>query len=248
MELTILGCGGGVPRPGGALCGQLVSHGDSRIWVDAGSGTLGVLLKYAAIADIDTVVISHRHFDHFLDLYAFAYAREQLTEVDPTTPRFRLVGPPDFLEHAKGLTGMRSTLDAVLDWTPIVPGDSVQLGAVRLDTALMRHGVPTLGMRFCAGDRTIAYSADTGPCDELVEIARDADVLVCEAMYGADAPGEPVHLSARDAGEHAERAEARSLLLTHVWYERDLDAACAAARQAYGGPVSAAAADDVLRI
>jgi ribonuclease BN (tRNA processing enzyme) len=246
MEITILGCGGGVPRPGGALCGQLVSHGERRIWVDAGSGTLGVLLRYAGIADIDTVVISHRHFDHFLDLYPFAYAREKLAETQPGTPRFRLIGPPDFLAHAERLTGPGG-LDDVLDWTPLELGGSTPIGDVTLDTASMRHGVPTLGMRFTAGGRTIAYSADTGPCDALVDIGRDADVLVCEATYGAGEPGEPMHLSARQAGEHAERAGARSLVLTHTWYQHDLDEVVAAARAVYGGDVAAATAGETIR-
>lgn len=235
MELTVLGCGGGVPLPGGALCGHLLTHDDQKIWVDAGNGTLGELLKYASITDIDAVIISHRHFDHFLDLYPFSYAREQLAELGEL-PSCRLIAPPDFLEYAEQIDG----LQWFLDWTPLEPGDSLDLGGMAMQTAAMTHGVPTLGMRFTAGDRTIAYSADTGPCDELIEIARDADVFVCEAMFGAGAVSSPLHLSAQQAGEHAQRAGAKSLTLTHVLYLNDLDAAVAAARSAYDGPVTAA--------
>jgi ribonuclease BN (tRNA processing enzyme) len=109
----------------------------------------------------------------------------------------------------------------------------------------MRHSVPTLGMRFSAGGKVISYSADTADCAELTEIARDSDVFVCEAMFGGTEVIGDDHLNEREAGEHAQRAGAKSLVLTHVWYENDLDAVCKAARSAYDGPVTAAAPDDV---
>ena len=248
MELTILGCGGGVPRPGGAACGHLLTHGGTKVWVDAGNGTLGQLLRYARADEIDAVVISHRHWDHFLDLYPFTLARRGLDHDAPAKAPFRLIGPPDLLPHMERLVGGAGAFDGILRWEPLEPGQSTRIDDIALETLPMTHLVPTLGMRFTAGDRTIAYSADTGPCQELVEIGRGADVLVCEAMYGAEQPGDPVHLSAQQAGEHAERAGAKSLVLTHVWHELDLDAACDAARTAYQGPVNAAGPDDVLRV
>jgi ribonuclease BN (tRNA processing enzyme) len=248
VELTILGCGGGVPLPGGALCGHLLTHGDTKIWVDAGNGTLGQLLRHARADEIDAVVISHRHWDHFLDLYPFALARWGLDDESPATPPFRLIAPPDFLAHAEQLVGGAGAFDGIVEWEPLEPGKSVRFGEVTLDTLPMRHGVPTLGMRFSAAGKVISYSADTAPCDELTEIARDADAFVCEAWFGGDDASSQVHLTARQAGEHAERAGAKSLVLTHVYFEKDLDAACAAARTAYAGPVTAAATDDVLRV
>ncbi|MEP7056040.1 MAG: MBL fold metallo-hydrolase [Actinomycetota bacterium] len=246
MDLTILGCGGGVPRPGGAACGHLLTHGEVKIWVDAGNGTLGELMRFARVSEIDAVVISHRHWDHFLDLYPFILARWGRGE-SAATPKFRLIGPPDFLAHAEQLEGAGS-FEWIAKWEPLEPGKSAHFGDITLDTLPMRHGVPTLGMRFSAGDKVISYSADTAPCAELTEIAKDADVFVCEAWFGGDDESSEDHLNAREAGEHAERAGAKSLVLTHVWYENDLDAACLAAKSAYAGPVTAAAPGEVLRV
>jgi ribonuclease BN (tRNA processing enzyme) len=226
----------------------LLTHGDQKVWVDAGNGTLGELLRYAAADEIDAVVVSHRHWDHFLDLYPFTLARWGIDDDAPATPPFRLIAPPGFLEHAEQLVGGAGGFAGSVQWEPLEPGGTVRFGDVTLETQPMRHGVPTLGMRFSADGRIIAYSADTAPCDELAEIARDADVFVCEAWYGGGGETSDVHLNAREAGEHAQRAGAKSLVLTHVFHDRDLDAAVAAARSAYAGPVTAAATGQVLRV
>ena len=54
----------------------------------------------------------------------------------------------------------------------------------------MNHPVETYGFRFEHGGRALAYSADTGPCDALVDLARDADLLLCEAAFlTGESPG-----------------------------------------------------------
>jgi ribonuclease BN (tRNA processing enzyme) len=103
------------------------------------------------------------------------------------------------------------------------------------------------------GGRSVVYSGDTAACDSLVELARGADVLLCEATWPHVAPGggpQPVgvHLSGREAGEHAAAAGVGRLLLTHVpcWY--DADDLRAEAKEAYDGPVDLVAPGAVYRI
>ena len=88
----------------------------------------------------------------------------------------------------------------------------------------MNHPVETFGFRVEAGGRSLAYSADTGESAALVDLARDADVMLCEASFldGPDLP-EGLHLTARQAAEHATRAGAQHLLLTHLvpWNDRE---------------------------
>ncbi|MDQ1641724.1 MAG: hypothetical protein QOJ90_1075, partial [Actinomycetota bacterium] len=101
--------------------------------------------------------------------------------------------------------------------------------------------VEAWGMRLEHGGRVLTYSADTGPTDALVDLARDADVFLCEASFqhGGDNPPD-LHLTGREAGEHATRAGARRLLLTHVppWY--DAGQAEAEAGTTFTGPLELA--------
>jgi ribonuclease BN (tRNA processing enzyme) len=104
-------------------------------------------------------------------------------------------------------------------------------------------------VRVAAGDRTLVYSADTGPCDALVSVAEGADLLLCEASF-EEGPANPpgLHLTGRQAGEHARRAGVGRLLVTHVppWTDagRSLDAATAA----FGGPTTLVAAGETYEV
>ena len=97
-------------------------------------------------------------------------------------------------------------------------------------------------MRFSAGGRTVTYSGDTSSCEEVEKLARDADLFVCESSW-QDSPDNPpgIHMSGRDAGEAAHRADAHQLLLTHVvpWADKGVLQSEAASR--YEGPISCAA-------
>jgi ribonuclease BN (tRNA processing enzyme) len=94
-------------------------------------------------------------------------------------------------------------------------------------------------MRITAGGRTLAYSADTGVSDELVKLARQADAFLCEASYLDGDPNPPnIHLTGKEAGEHATRAEAARLLLTHLVPWGDASRTLAEAEQSYDGDLS----------
>src|SRR5208282_3547505 len=88
--------------------------------------------------------------------------------------------------------------------------------------ARMNHPVETFGFRLEHAGRSLAYSADTGQTGALVELARDAEVLLCEASFApaddaaAAALPEGLHLTARQAGQHAARAGVGQLVLTHL--------------------------------
>jgi ribonuclease BN (tRNA processing enzyme) len=104
-------------------------------------------------------------------------------------------------------------------------------------------------MRISAGGSTIAYSADTGISDELVKLARDVDLFVCEASYlHGDSNPPDIHLTGREAGEHARRAEVGSLLLTHLVPWGDRERTLAEATEVYDGEVAVASTGAVFDV
>jgi ribonuclease BN (tRNA processing enzyme) len=237
MKLTVLGAHGTWPLPGGATTGYLLRHDGFALWVDLGTGTIANLQRHVDMVDVDAAVISHRHPDHLVDIYPFFYA----LLFHPQSPRgLPLFAAPEVFDHARSLlsdSGGAEMAD-VFDLRTVEPGDVFEAGPFTVRTAQMQHPVPTLGMRIEAGGAVLAYSADTGPTDALVDLARDADLLLSEATWPDPPEGaRSIHLSGGQAGEHAARAGAGSLMLTHIWPTYERSTVAERARETFGAEV-----------
>ena len=238
MELTILGAHGTWPGAGGATSGLLVREDGFSLWIDAGTGTMANLQRHIGLFDVGAVMISHSHPDHVSDLYAYLMARLFSPEHPPKIPIYLA---PNVAERFNPLLTDDSAdmrLAEAFDVLVVEPGQALEAGPFRLSTAPMRHTVPTIGVRIETDARSMAYSADTGPTEELVKMARDVDLLVAEASYqegGTDLP--PIHLSAREAGEAAAEAGAGKLVLTHIRPYLDWERSREEADAAFGGDV-----------
>lgn len=224
MQVTVIGCSGSFPGPDGPASCYLVEAEGYSMLLDIGNGALGTLQRHHGLYDVDAVCVSHLHADHCLDLCGYWVARTY----HPAGPRPKIpvYGPADTahrMARAYDLPldpGMTETFD----FTPLPPR-SFELGPFRVTTAPMNHPVEAYGFRVEHGDRVLAYSGDTGESAELVELARDADLFLCEASFLEDRPDLPadLHLTAREAAEHAARAGVGRLVLTHLvpWNDND---------------------------
>jgi ribonuclease BN (tRNA processing enzyme) len=105
----------------------------------------------------------------------------------------------------------------------------------------MTHiGVYSLGYRIEADGVTLAYTGDTGPCDEALELARGADLFLCEASYQNHSGLTYFHMSAEQAAQHASAAGVERLVLTHLVPGLDPDVSRQEAAAAFAGPVDVA--------
>jgi ribonuclease BN (tRNA processing enzyme) len=248
VKLTIIGCSGSVPGPASAASSYLVEHDGYRLLLDLGNGAFGALQRHLDPAGVDAVVLSHLHPDHCFDVAPMVVHRR--FGAGRTLPRIPLLGPSgthDRLAMAYD-PAARNGLRDLFDVAAVTPGER-ELGPFRLRFARMSHPVPTHGVRVSAGGRALAYSADTGPSSELVGLARGADALLCEASFAEGAANPPdMHLTGREAGEHATRAGVGRLLVTHVPPWIDLARTAEAAAGAFDGPTDAVAAGEIVEL
>lgn len=242
MKLTVLGASPVRPNPGGACAGYLVERGGKRLLVDCGPGVLSRLQTLTTLDGIDAVVISHAHHDHFLDLIGLRYGVNFSPTAIATVPEI-YVAP-----------GMLQVLDAIGDaldpggdfWAGLAireydPALGLELHGFALRFAPTRHYVDCWAIRIEADGQAIAYSADTGPCDDVVRLAAGADLLLVECTLPSRDGHEEEwgHLAPDEAAAIARVADVGRVLLTHTWSEWQ-DGLVEATRAGFGGPVALA--------
>jgi ribonuclease BN (tRNA processing enzyme) len=250
MQLTVIGCSGSFPGPDSPASCYLLEAEGFRLVMDMGNGALGVLQRYAGLFGVDAVCVSHLHADHCVDLGAYWVTRQYAP--GGARPPIPVYGPAGTVERVAGVllgsgeTGAASVRER-FDVRDLTVGTR-EIGPFRITTEHMNHPVETFGFRIEYAGWKLAYSADTGETDALVRLAEGVDVLLSEASF-QESEGNPpnLHLTARQAGEHATRAGAGHLVLTHLvpWYDREQSLAEAAV--SYCGPLSAATSGLVLR-
>ncbi|GAA2815385.1 MBL fold metallo-hydrolase [Kribbella solani] len=248
MKLTVIGCSGSVPGPDSAASSYLVTAEGFNLVLDLGSGALGTLQRHLAVPEIGAIGLSHLHPDHCMDLCGL-YVAARYAPGAPI-PRIPVYGPPGASER------MALAYDLPLD-----PGMEEELdfhawqevqaiGPFTIRTAPMVHPVPAYAIRVEYGGRVLVYTGDTGPNEALIELARGADVLLSEAALPDGDPGNPadLHLTPSDAGEHATKAGAKRLVITHVppWYDPVVQAEHA--RRTFSGPIEIASTNAVFDI
>ena len=244
-RLILLGTGGG-PRPrraNSAAAQVILSHGAAYV-VDCGDGVARQLvLAGVSLASLRHVLITHHHSDHNADygnLIWLAWTAGLRTRVDAW-------GPPPIEKMTRLFFEMNSydidTRIADEGRVPLVPlvhvheinGAAVILqdDNMKVTTALVHHPpvAPAFAYRFDGRDRSIVVSGDTAPSDDLIELARGADVLIHDALYApavdrlvADVPNATSlkksilshHTTAEDAGRIAKAAGVGLLVLSHL--------------------------------
>jgi len=221
-----------------------LEHNGFRVVLDLGYGTLPRLLDLVGSVagdGIDAVVITHRHPDHMIDLHGLFRARRYGR---PRAPAIPLYAPPGVIELVATLEeGDAEAVRQVFDWHE-TPCSGVELGPLQLETRSLPHFVPNVGIRLSCREFTVAYTGDTGPDPGLAELGRGADLYIVEATSREQQrdttpdPGAPqMLLSARDAGEAADAAGTRRLLLTHFWPGNDREKSRRDAQAVFRGEV-----------
>lgn len=244
LTVSVLGCCGSFPGAGGACSGYLVDDGSTRVWLDAGSGTMANLQRLVALEDVDALVLSHEHPDHWQDLEGLVIALRHVTD---------RTGLPVFAP-----AGLRARTyhpsEPWLAWSDITDRDRVEVGTLTLTFSRTDHSPETLAVRVDGqagaggAPACVGYSADTGPDWSLEALGPGLDLALCEATVPVADEGRLQHLSARQAGASARAAGVGTLVLTHLWPMLDPEASRRDGADAFGRPVEVASTGSVFEV
>jgi ribonuclease BN (tRNA processing enzyme) len=264
VEITVLGKSPAWQDADGACSGYLVEEDGACLLLDCGNGVFSKLRRFRDYTEVDAVVISHLHADHFLDLVPFAYAltyapRQQPVPVDrwpgtdhPARPTlYAPAGARETFRRVVGAWGNEDLIENAFQLREYDPASEIEVGPIRITFQPVPHFTETFAMSISStnGSGRIVYGADSSPTEALTEFAREADLMLVEAtLPRPERTGMRGHLTPEEAGGHAKEAAAKRLVLVHISDELDADWARDEAAQAFGGPVEVATEGAVFEV
>jgi ribonuclease BN (tRNA processing enzyme) len=243
MTVTILGSGTCVPSLERSSCAILVELGTSKVLIDSGAGTMRRLLESGiTIFDLSHIFYSHFHPDHSGELVPLLFATKYPDNRRRRNPLTICagVGFNKFFNGLKKVYGPWIELDpgvlSIFELNTSGP-DAVRFDDFTVKSLPVNHNPESLAYRIVDADnRSVVYTGDSDVCDNLVAIARDADLFICESAL-PDALKVDGHLTPSLAGEIAAQANVGRLVLTHFYPECDRADVAKECRKTYSGPL-----------
>lgn len=244
MRLTVIGAGPAYSDdPGSRGACYLLEAGPDNgeggvMAMDLGHGAFASLASRVAPERLAAVLVSHLHPDHFVDLVPL---RHWLRYHVAPPARIAVHAHVDLFARLDGLHGQAGFADGSLDLVPLSAG-ARSVGPFEVIVASVRHTADSFAFRLHDGSASgvgLVYSGDVGEADDLAPLIRPDDVLLVECSFGAGpVPMGAAHLDGPAVGALAAATRPSSVLLTHILPGVDVDAAIAAVRAAFDGPVA----------
>ncbi len=242
-KIVILGSGTCTPSLARGSCSLVMKTGGLNLLFDCGPGTMRRLLEAGiSIFDVSCLFLSHFHPDHSGELASFLFSLKYSHQPDSRLPLTLVAG--------KGINAFINGLQRLYEPFLAFPDDLLNI--VELDTAKednhtfesftaasmpVNHRPESLAFRIDdAGGNRFVYSGDTDICEGLKTFAADADLMVCESAM-PDEMKIDGHLTPSLAGQIAQAAGVKCLILTHFYPECetvDIEKQC---RSAYNGRI-----------
>ena len=237
MKMTVLGSGTAVPDLKRNSAGYLLEDNGNRVLIDFGYGNVHQLLRLGlTYHDIDRIFFTHPHPDHMCDLIPFLFASKY--PPDPRTRNLPIVAGPGFTAYFDRM------MAAFNHWlTP----DTYEVQIIELDeetrefdgmavtAGKVQHIEMSRGFRFTnAEGKSMVFSGDTDYCEGIVELGREADLLILECSTPDDLKVEK-HLTPQLCGRIAREAGCRTLLLSHFYPPCRMASVRQACQQEYSG-------------
>ncbi len=202
-------------------------EGEGKVLLDCGPGVLAKLRQRDGWPRVDAIVLTHFHLDHWGDLVPWVWGVMFGPAAELEAPELWL--PPGGHETLAALgeqLGFPDMFARTFRMREFRDGEPFEAAGFRVvPRRVLHYHLVAFGFRVSANGTVLAYSGDSGPDPVLAELARDADLFLCEATLDIPKPegGIRGHLATSEADEAFRASNAKRLLLTHRPSERPLD-------------------------
>ena len=252
IRLVTVGTGTVSPHAERTSAAHWLEAGPVRLLMDCGAGTCHRLQQFGLPwTTITHIAITHFHADHFGELPALLFAMKYGAR-EPRSAPITVLGPRGFGALLDKLAAAFGDWVTTPGWPLTVceldPGrPQVLCEGVTLDSTPVPHTDESLALAVSVGGRRLVYTGDTGPSDSLADWARDCDLLLAECSL-PDHLAMDIHLTPSSAGALAARAQAKRLVLTHLYPPVERVDILTTVAGKYSGPVHIARDGDLFEV
>jgi ribonuclease BN (tRNA processing enzyme) len=192
----------------------------AKFLIDCGASALISIKQYGvSLLDIETILITHLHGDHFTGIPFFILDSQLISRrTDPLI----IAGPPGLKERIRnamevmfpGSSKVKQKFEIVYHELP--EGTPVTIGELSVAGTQVVHGsgAPSYALRVACAGKTIVYTGDTEWTDRLIEVARGADLFIAESYYYEKKMKN--HLNYRTLLERRQELQCKQIILTHM--------------------------------
>lgn len=236
FSVTVLGCSGSYSSADSPCSSYLFQSASTSVLVDAGPGSGVELQRHLGLAELDGIILSHEHPDHWMELPALYHGyRYYLEQSD--LPVYGTLGTFDMVN-----TVVPEANSTAFRWTTIDETSQVQIGDIAFRFSRTDHPVETLAVLGESDGQTIGYSADTGPRWSPESFNDAIDLFIYDMSIPNEREGQDIpHASGREAGIRAQAAGVNQLVVTHVPPGEDPEERRRAAAEVFDGQILVAA-------
>ena len=192
----------------------------ASVLLDCGASSVIAMKRFGVEPnDIDAILISHVHGDHFggipffiLDAQFLSRRERPLLIAGPPSIEARVRAAQEALFANSSKTEQKFEI-RFAEWQDRVPAEIAGVTVTPFEV-VHGSGAPPFALRLAVDGRTVAYSGDTEWTPALVEVSRDADIFICEANFYEKAM--KFHLDYRTLMSHRDEMSCKRLILTHM--------------------------------
>jgi len=218
VKVVVCGCGTGLPCVDSSCSSVFVSIGNEKVLLDIGPGAMRQLARMdISYNDIDRLLITHTHIDHINDLSHLLFISKY--EVAPRNRDLHIIAPKGFRKFFCNLVSLFGEQIKSEKYEVLIQeaeDSKIELSGWKVFTKPTRHILPGIAYRLEEGDRSLVYTGDTELTTDVVELSKDADLLITECSFPDD---ERVvgHMTPKSVAALIKQAQPKRVLITHIY-------------------------------